>query len=298
MRQHSGHLIHQVVEEFEFEARLNGWFGRPEIVSQQLLTWTEGQPFLTHRLFQVVLRSLRHRSQRSLREFQVLSAAFRSKHPQGSDYPPEAEWLDRLVQHQCVERCTDPELRKHLRRLCKTILADPSLVQLLETYQQVLQGDRLSCDRLSSAQLRLIQTGLVRASQGQLVLGNRLYPAIFNQTWLNRAFRTASPPPASSRLAPKASPQGSPQVSPQASWQDQASPETTAAAIATQRSPSGLPASGLPDERLIPAAAQHLAMALLVCTFGAVVVLALTYLGKREEPSASPPLDGLEWRQD
>ncbi|NJM57884.1 MAG: hypothetical protein HC857_11235 [Synechococcales cyanobacterium RU_4_20] len=229
MRQHSGHLIHQVVEEFEFEARLNGWFGRPEIVSQQILTWTEGQPFLTHRLFQVVLRSLRHRTQRSLQEFQFLSAAFRSKHPQRSDYPPEAEWLDRLVQHQCVDRCTDLELRKHLRKLCRTILADPSLVQLLQTYQQVLQGDRLSCDRLSSAKLRLIQTGLVRPSQGELVLGNRLYPAIFNQTWLNRAFRKVSPPRASSRLAPQAWPKASPQASRPDS--PQALPETATAAL-------------------------------------------------------------------
>lgn len=320
MRQRSGYLVSQIAQDFEFRVSLTRVEINPAIVTQRILAWTNGEPFLTYRLYELILQGPLQR-------------------PDHHALDREGRWVDAYVQTQLIDRCRDPELIKHLRGICRCLIEDPRSTQMLRLYRAVLAGRSLRVNLMNYVQRRLVQSGVVRicdddeAKPPSLVVGNRYYGAIFNQAWLARAFKTvdarlrqeavtaiaavfdqplpgpatpdplamaqpskADQPPESTELPPPAISQAlHPEL--RDSWAPEILPvEAGSGTIALSAAPprrgfrpSGATA-GPDDDRLVPSATlRRLALAMVACSLGALTILLLAQgQGPSEE---EPPLE-------
>ena len=140
----------------------------PQTILNELLAWTNGQPFLTQKLCQFIRSS-------------------------SSEIPlnQEAEWIENLVQNNIIAHWESQDEPEHLRTIRDRILhSELGSTPLLDLYQQILdQGSVAAVD--SSAEQELILSGLVAQKEGILRVNNRIYASIFNQSWIDQQ-RTSS----------------------------------------------------------------------------------------------------------
>ncbi|WP_138500818.1 CHASE2 domain-containing protein [Nostoc sp. PA-18-2419] len=154
----------------EVQPLIDGLKGRvtnPETVLMQILEWTGGQPFLTQKLCQlIVLES-------TAQKFSLVEQVVRS----------------RIVENW--ESQDDPE---HLRTIRDRILYrnEQRMGRLLELYQQILQHGEIAVDG-TPEQIELRLSGLVVERQGKLKVYNRIYEAVFNQTWVEQKLAQLRP---------------------------------------------------------------------------------------------------------
>jgi hypothetical protein len=133
----------------------------PTATLAAILYWTKGQPFLTQKLCQLITGARPIEPGR------------------------EAEQLGHIVRERILTNWESQDEPEHLRTIQNRLLQSESLVwQLLEVYQQILQEGSVAAVN-DPVQIELLLSGLVIEEQGQLRVGNRIYEAIFNQTWIN-----------------------------------------------------------------------------------------------------------------
>lgn len=180
MRQRPSYLTSQIAQNFERRVKLLQPSLSPELVTQRLMDWTGGQPFLTYRLYELLI--------------QGPLASWAIPEQPLPDAPPvfdiEAVWVDRYMQSRLAKRCQDPELVRHLRDICKCMIHDPRSMQMLKLYRRLLAGRQQKVNLRNYVQLRLVQSGLAKVNGEYLVLSNRFYGEVFDRPWLIRAFRT------------------------------------------------------------------------------------------------------------
>ncbi|WP_392530690.1 AAA family ATPase [Nostoc sp. C117] len=131
-------------------------------VIREILHWTNGQPFLTQKLCQLIRNSA-------------------SPIPANS----EAEWIENLVQTNVLNNWESQDEPEHLRTIRDRILnTDLQVNHLLELYQQILQqGEIRSVD--SPQEKELILSGIIIKQQGSLQVHSRIYKLIFDQSWID-----------------------------------------------------------------------------------------------------------------
>lgn len=180
MHQRPNYLASQVAQNFECRVKLLQPRLSPELITQRLLDWTGGQPFLTYRLYELLIRG-------PLASWAVPDQPL-------PDSPPvfdlEAAWVDYYLQEKIVRNCQDPELVKHLRDICKCMIHGPRSLPMLKLYRRLLAGRQPRVNLRDNVQLRLVQSGLAKVDREYLVLSNRFYGEIFDHRWLVRAFKT------------------------------------------------------------------------------------------------------------
>jgi len=139
-------------------------------ILQEILAWTEGQPFLTQKLCQLVVNS-----QESI--------------PIGT----ESKWVAKLVQLCIVDNWEVHDHPTHLSTICDRLLSKKhSTVQILDLCKQILQGTTVAADD-SLAQIELRLSGLVVEEQGKLRVYNQIYKNIFNKTWIDKELKNLRP---------------------------------------------------------------------------------------------------------
>lgn len=288
MRQRSGYLLNQIAQDFEFRVSLAQVEASPQAITQRILDWTNGDPFLTYRLYELILQGPLQR-------------------PDRSSLDGEGRWVDAYVQTQLIDRCTDPELIKHLRDICRCLIEDPRSNQILRLYQAVLAGRSLRANLMNYVQRRLVQSGIVAVSEDdlqspRLLLSNRFYGAIFNQAWLARAFKTvearlrqealsaieAAFDPTLSDPKPRVSDLTRPAVSRalhpelQACWVLPEGDRPRGDALSSHGSRKAQDLSQFSrGETGSLDSSRRLAIALVACTMGALSILLLTYVARR-----------------
>ncbi|BAY23626.1 WD repeat-containing protein [Calothrix sp. NIES-2100] len=143
----------------------------PMLLIEAVLEWTGGQPFLTQRICKLILNH---------------------------DYPiPEdrvAAWVEELVQTQVISNWESQDEPEHLKTIRDRILRSGGqrTGRLLGLYQQILQQEEIADDNsLEQTQLRL--SGLVVRRKGKLGVYNRIYAAVFNLNWLEKALADLRP---------------------------------------------------------------------------------------------------------
>lgn len=142
----------------------------PQAVLQEILAWTGGQPFLTQKLCQLV---------------QTVESPI-----QGGE---EKLRIENLVRSCVVENWEFHDEQEHLKTIRKRILRNEQRTgRLLGLYQQILQQGEIAADD-SSERMGLRLSGLVVEQQGKLRVYNRIYEAVFNQTWVNNALADLRP---------------------------------------------------------------------------------------------------------
>ncbi|MEH2273215.1 MAG: AAA-like domain-containing protein [Nostoc sp.] len=175
---------------------------QPEVVLQEVIYWTGGQPFLTQKLCQLVLQTALKTSDRKI----VLSPK------------TEASWVEQLVRSQIIQHWESQDEPEHFRTIRDRLLFNQQQAgRLLGLYQQVLQAEEIEevknedtrdswrvyvsqSLRLSPVptddsreQTELLLSGLVEKYNGYLRIKNPIYRNIFNTEWVFRQLDNLRP---------------------------------------------------------------------------------------------------------
>ena len=138
----------------------------PQIVLKEVLGWTNGQPFLSQKICQLIRRA-------------------------DSAIPinGEAKWIENLVRTCIINNWTIQDEPEHLRTIQDRLLSlQERIIPTLHKYQQILH-QKQTLDDNSPEYTELLLSGLVVKQEGMLQVANRIYATIFNQDWINRTVR-------------------------------------------------------------------------------------------------------------
>ncbi|MEI2578455.1 tetratricopeptide repeat protein [Scytonema sp. PRP1] len=144
---------------------------RPNVLLQEVVSWTGGQPFLTQKLYQL------------LAEFEALIGA-----------GEEAATVQQLVETRLINHWETQAASEHLKAirfgLVRNKQCDPS--SLLRLYQQILYLGEVATDK-SPVQAELLNLGLVVQQKDKLKVSNRIYQSVFNQKWIDQELARLRP---------------------------------------------------------------------------------------------------------
>jgi len=147
----------------------------PDRLVQSILTWTNGQPFLTQKLCK--------------------SIAAATTIPTGN----EEAFVANLVQSQIIDHWEAQDEPEHLRTIRNRLLHNEKQAgRLLGGYQKLLtaalqHGQAGMPTDNSSGQMELLLSGLVIQDQGRLYIHNRIYANIFNLDWVEQQLAQLRP---------------------------------------------------------------------------------------------------------
>ena len=149
---------------------LTGKSERPQVVLQEILHWTGGQPFLTQRLCQLVVDS----------SFAIASGS-------------EAKLIEGLVRSRLIEHWESQDHQEHLKTIRKRILNNEQKAgYLLELYRQIRQAGEITAhNRSEERELQL--SGLVVKRDGKLRVYNPIYEAVFDEAWIDAQLKKLRP---------------------------------------------------------------------------------------------------------
>lgn len=143
----------------------------PEVLLSHILSWTDGQPFLTQKLCQLVLDTCQAGTHSEV------------KIPLGQ----EDFWLEHLVRSQIISHWELRDEPEHLRTIAHRLLYNEQQAgRLLGLYQRVLTLDSPVPVDDSREQIELLLSGLVVKEQGNLRVRNRVYHEVFNADWVEQ----------------------------------------------------------------------------------------------------------------
>lgn len=174
----------QLHEAEPLAAGLKGQVSNPHALLQEILRWTDGQPFLTQKLCYLIAQAVGTTPQRFL------------------TIPPGTEgfWVDNLVYTHVIQDWESQDEPEHLSTIRDRLLRDPQHAgQRLGLYQQVLHltsaesGQKKQVQSDSQEQVDLLLSGLVVKRQGRLQVSNLIYRAVFTPEWVERQLAALRP---------------------------------------------------------------------------------------------------------
>jgi WD40 repeat protein len=144
-------------------------FGDAHAVLQAIFAWTDGQPFLTQKLFHMI--------------------ADTKTIPLGA----EVLWVENVVRARILHDWESQDNPEHLRTIRNRLFANPQYTgAILALYQQLLQGTSVPADA-SRVQTELLLSGLVVRHSGFLKVKNLIYEQVFNLDWVERQLASLRP---------------------------------------------------------------------------------------------------------
>lgn len=134
---------------------------QPQILIEEVLSWTGGQPLLTRKLCQLLLNTQSHI-------------------PAGE----EAEIVKQLVETKLIFEPTKV-ISEHFQTIAHGIAREErDTPELLQLYRQVLEKEVVFNN--SPLQQKLLNLGLLEKERGKLKVANPIYQTVFNREWVER----------------------------------------------------------------------------------------------------------------
>lgn len=127
----------------------------PQAVLREVLAWTNGQPFLTQKLCQLIRDT-----------------------PSAILHHKEAQWVADLVHTKIINSWESQDEPEHLRTIRDRLTNSQQSGQLLALYRKILDHGQLVATE-SIEEKELLLTGLVIKQEGILKVQNRIYQSIF-----------------------------------------------------------------------------------------------------------------------
>ncbi|MEQ9668862.1 GAF domain-containing protein [Coleofasciculus sp. G2-EDA-02] len=154
----------KLAEAQPLAAGLADKYSQAQTILAAILEWTGGQPFLTQKLCHLIINS------------------------DSSPTPGnEEEWVAQMVQQRILENWEATDEPPHLKTIRDRLFRIGQRNRgLLGLYQQILQQGELHASD-SSEQRELCLSGVAIKQGGKLRVCNRIYAAIFNDSWVNKA---------------------------------------------------------------------------------------------------------------
>ncbi|MBD6617079.1 hypothetical protein FNW02_14860 [Komarekiella sp. 'clone 1'] len=166
---------------------LEGAVSQPQTVLQEIIYWTQGQPFLTQKLCQLIVQTALETSNRTI------------------FLPPgtEALWVEQFVRSHIIQYWEAKDEPEHLRTIRDRLLFNEQRAgRLLGLYQRVLQAEVAGNEEQtenpvptddSREQTELLLSGLVEKHNGYLKIKNPIYRDVFNTEWVIRQLDNLRP---------------------------------------------------------------------------------------------------------
>ncbi|BAT56896.1 WD-40 repeat-containing protein (plasmid) [Nostoc sp. NIES-3756] len=181
---------------------LEGKVANPMTVMKEMLSWTNGQPFLTQKLCEIVVQE-RNCGSKYIQEHRIKETDERFKldnhlpiinhHLIDFYYQFPSLILEKLVRTHIVENWEENDEPEHLRTIRDRLLRNEKKASsLLGMYQQILQGNQVAAED-GEEQIELLLSGIVTKHQGKLVVKNRIYQEVFNQAWVDKQLAKLRP---------------------------------------------------------------------------------------------------------
>ncbi len=144
---------------------------RPDILLEEILSWTGAQPFLTQKLCQL------------LAEFEALIGA-----------GEEAAAVEQLVQTRLINHWETQAASEHLKAIRERLFRNKQCnsLSLQQLYQQILSLGEVPADG-SPVQAELLNLGLIIQQEDKLKISNRIYQSVFNQSWIDQELARLQP---------------------------------------------------------------------------------------------------------
>ncbi|QLE49830.1 hypothetical protein FD724_18195 [Nostoc sp. C057] len=174
---------------------VKGVVSQPQAILQEIIYWTEGQPFLTQKLCNLVIQLA---AENATGMISLIPGT-------------EAFWIEQLVKTHIIQNWQSQDEPEHLRTIRDRLLFnDQRAGRLLGIYQKVLQAEEQSSSggfpekEMSSSrgeefftlphlpvpiddsreQTELLLSGLVEKHNGYLKIKNPIYRSVFNAEWV------------------------------------------------------------------------------------------------------------------
>ncbi|MEG4327848.1 AAA-like domain-containing protein [Microcoleus sp. herbarium5] len=156
---------------------LENVIANPQAVLKEILYWTGGQPFLTQKICELVVRMAG------------------SAHTGGLKIPlgTEGFFVESVVRENIINQWESQDEPEHLKTIRDRILRNEQRAgRLLGIYQQILQGVGAvpPCPPVptddSRDQIELLLSGLVVKKHGYLQVKNRIYQEVFKREWVEK----------------------------------------------------------------------------------------------------------------
>nr|WP_322657232.1 ATP-binding protein [Dendronalium sp. ChiSLP03b]MDZ8203430.1 ATP-binding protein [Dendronalium sp. ChiSLP03b] len=156
----------QIHEAEPLEKGLRGKLNNPQVIMQEILQWTGGQPFLTQKLCQ----------------FMVEESEQQTPH-----------LVEQVVKSRIIENWESQDEPEHLRTIRDRVINNQQrAVRLLGLYQEILEKGEI-VENNSQEQVELGLSGLVVKQQGSLKIYNCIYDSVFNQKWVEQELTKLRP---------------------------------------------------------------------------------------------------------
>jgi HAMP domain-containing protein len=135
----------------------------PQLLLEEVLVWTNGQPFLTQKLCQLICSDSVSVPKNNLKK-----------------------WIEQLVRTHVIENWQSQDEPEHLKTIRNRLLRDKEKTAcLLELHRQILQRGSIATDNTVEQQ-ELLLSGLIIRQKDILKIGNRIYQEIFNLAWVKK----------------------------------------------------------------------------------------------------------------
>ncbi|NEQ46968.1 MAG: CHAT domain-containing protein [Leptolyngbya sp. SIOISBB] len=160
----------QLHESEPLTTGLSGKTANPTTVMSEILWWTNGQPFLTQKICQIL-----------------------SSSPEDIPEEEESRCIEQLIRTKLIENWEAQDEPEHLTTIQNRLLHNEQRAsRLLGAYQKILQRGRISTgEELEQEELRL--SGLVVETDRELRIYNPIYASVFNLDWVNHALSNLRP---------------------------------------------------------------------------------------------------------
>ncbi len=173
---------------------LEGKVSHPQVVLQEILDWTGGQPFLTQKLCRLVAERQgveQARSQQECGDQELADRRLDQQLPIANPYLIQFFFdlstvaVEKLVRSHIIENWEAQDEPEHLRTIRDRLLKNKHRQELLELYLKILQGEKIPTHD-SIAQRELFLSGLIIPYQGQLQVANRIYQEVFHSDYIKQ----------------------------------------------------------------------------------------------------------------
>ena len=142
-------------------------FVNPEVVLEEILGWTGGQPFLTQKLCKLAIEKAQADNLCPLRDIEV-------------------SWVEDLVKNEIIEDWEAQDEPEHLKTIRDRLLRnEKKATLLLGLSEKIFRNGFIAADD-SPEQRDLLLSNLVIKKRGQLIPRNLVYQQIFNLDWIEQ----------------------------------------------------------------------------------------------------------------
>ncbi|MEM9274871.1 MAG: AAA-like domain-containing protein [Cyanobacteria bacterium P01_F01_bin.143] len=144
-----------------FSKGLEGIVAAPLTVVDEIWEWTDGHPFITQKICNII-------------QEKGLNISIGS----------EKNKIEKIINENIVENWENKDNPEHLRTIEQRILRNGEQAgSLLRLYQAVLEKNTIVADS-SQDQIELMLSGIVTKENGKIRVANRIYQKIFNKKWV------------------------------------------------------------------------------------------------------------------